>query len=344
MNIRHTAVRKVILFGLIPVVAAFGYCTPVPSLNLALLTQEAELIVIGEVVSVKSEGVSDFIVGGQPIMAYKMTATLKSDRFIKGVSTAKAISFRFRMPKNSIGYASIAPGQFGMFFLRESSDLELVPANPYYPFVVASHTPPVTMGTDSEQVVAEVAQVLTTAREPLDSCKRAIEVLSRVRSEAPTEAVTAALLQGAQNADVSTRLLASAALLRRNDISTLGMVESILMRLPTNIDQEARPALIFAIQDGVRDSAAVPTLAHLLNAPDSQVRRAAAAALRHTSADTAIYPLSKALRDNDREVRYQAVLGLAQITDQPEWGPPLDLFERKEEHYLNYWKDWIKTE
>jgi HEAT repeat protein len=341
---RYTTAHKIVLFSLIPVVAAFGYYAPVPSLNLALLTQEAELIVIGEVISVKNEGVSDLTVGGQPIVAYKMVATMRSDRLVKGALTAKTISFRFRMPKNSMGYANIVPGQFGMFFLRESPELELVPVSPYYPFIIASHVPPAAMETDSEQVIAEVAQVLITPQGPLDTCKRAIEVLSKVRSEAPAEVVTVALQRGVQNADMSTRLLAAAALLRRNDVSTLGIVESVLTRLPTNIDQDALTALIFAIQDGVRDPAAVPTLVHLLNAPDSQVRRAAAAALRHTSADTAINPLSKALRDNDREVRYQAVLGLAQITAQPEWGPPLDLFEKKEEHYLNYWKDWVKTQ
>jgi len=73
------------------------------------------------------------------------------------------------------------------------------------------------------------------------------------------------------------------------------------------------------------------------------IRRAAAAALRHTQADGAIGPLSMALEDSDREVRYQAVLGLATITGQNEWSPTLDQFEREEQHYLSYWREWVKT-
>jgi hypothetical protein len=70
--------------------------------------------------------------------------------------------------------------------------------------------------------------------------------------------------------------------------------------------------------------------------------KGAAAALRHTGVDAAMEPLSIALQDSDREVRYQAVLGLATITGKAEWGPTLNLFERDEQRYLTYWRERMR--
>ena len=75
----------------------------------------------------------------------------------------------------------------------------------------------------------------------------------------------------------------------------------------------------------------------------ARARRAAASALRHTEADSAIASLLQALEDTDQEVRYQAVLGLATITGETEWGPSLDSFAREEQRYLAHWRQWTKA-
>jgi hypothetical protein len=72
-------------------------------------------------------------------------------------------------------------------------------------------------------------------------------------------------------------------------------------------------------------------------------RRAVAYALRHAGTKEAVPGLAVGLNDPDREVRYQAVIGLAELTE-PEpgqeglWGPAVDKFEQDELLYLNYWR------
>jgi HEAT repeat protein len=217
--------------------------------------------------------------------------------------------------------------------------LGYVVLNPYYPFIVASTNAPVARGSDLDRVIAEVAQVFSVSTASLDDRRRAVDVLARVK----TASAMAALRVAAKVPDAPVRLRAFAALLRQNDISLLSSVEDILVSPPENIDPGLLRNLAFAIQDGIKNQEAIPVLARLLRASDPQTRRAAASALRHTEAQGAIEPLLTGLEDSDREVRYQAVLGLATITGEGDWGPSLDLFGRDEQRYLTHWREWAKT-
>lgn len=97
------------------------------------------------------------------------------------------------------------------------------------------------------------------------------------------------------------------------------------------------------LENGVRDPEAIPELSRLLLAQDVRIRRAAASALRHTAASDATAGLVRVLSDSDSRVRYTAVIGLAEITGQYNWGPSIDLFEREGGRYLAHWKEWGRT-
>jgi hypothetical protein len=171
-----------------------------------------------------------------------------------------------------------------------------------------------------------------------DDRVRAISILDKVMSPDVTKALTSA----AHGRHGRASVLAVAALLKRNETSVLDIAESTL--LGQQPDQAGlRRTLAHSIRDGVTEPNAVPTLSRLLKAADVETRRSAAAALRHVGTESVIEPLGFALQDSDSEVRYQAVLGLAAVTDQNEWGPSIDLFMAKERHYVTYWKDWLKV-
>jgi hypothetical protein len=54
--------------------------------------------------------------------------------------------------------------------------------------------------------------------------------------------------------------------------------------------------------------------------------------------------LVQALFDTDREVQYQAVIGLAEIAGaESEWSPATDTFNQNPQKYLDYWRDWGKS-
>jgi HEAT repeat protein len=77
---------------------------------------------------------------------------------------------------------------------------------------------------------------------------------------------------------------------------------------------------------------------------DDSTREAAAEALRRMGSKLAIRPLVQALGDQDKNVRYHAVVGLAEITGDKEHHPNLIDYKTAEPRYLEYWIEWAQTE
>src|SRR5262249_51676525 len=101
--------------------------------------------------------------------------------------------------------------------------------------------------------------------------------------------------------------------------------------------------LIYSLPN-ISDPRAVPILSSLLRSGDVLVRRAAAEALRNTASQGAVRPLVAALADPDRQVQYSAVIGLADITRQPEWRPLDEEFRASPQRYIQHWRDWGRAQ
>ena len=168
---------------------------------------------------------------------------------------------------------------------------------------------------------------------------KAIILLNQIR----TSQVTEELRKVADNSDQTLRVHAVAALLNRNDISRLETAEQLLSGTPAINDQYLLSNLAYALAN-IRDSKAIPVLARLLKSRLLETRRGAVEALRSTGDSTAIKPLAGALDDSDSRVRYQAVMGLAEITRQGSMGPAIDLYGSNESYYLEYWRNWARRQ
>jgi hypothetical protein len=311
----------------------------VPMPDLAALTRDAGAIVVGEVVAVSEKGRTSVNFGGRVAEAREMIATLNVYRWVKGRSSQTTLTFEFLIPELfSIGYPEIRASQFGIFFLRKSLKESYGVLNPYYPFAVASRNAPPTEDGDLDQVIAELENVLITASSSIEQRTQAIFFLDSVRSDRATEA----LRRAAKDKDALVRLQGVAALLNRNDISALNIAEDALLHPPSNVSDYLINNLSLALQN-IKDPQAIPVLTRLMQARDVQTRRGAATALRRTRAVSAIDPLLTGLEDGDREVRYQSVIGLAEITGRYEWGPSLEVFPKDEQRYLAYWREWAKA-
>jgi len=103
-----------------------------------------------------------------------------------------------------------------------------------------------------------------------------------------------------------------------------------------------KPLLRVEAAFGVRAPAAIPELARLVVGGDVETRRAASEALAEIQDSAAVAPLIAALDDADREVRYHAVVGMAKVTGQAEWGPSPPGFMADEGKYIQHWKAWSK--
>jgi HEAT repeats len=337
--VKITSKMSALLVVLLLMAARPASAVPIPSLNLTELTNHANLIVVGEVGDVRDDGPTVTEVGGRRVSARRMVVKLSIARVLKGRLDNTDIQFTFVVSDLPLGYVSVAVNQFGMFFLRETQERTLSVVSPYYPFIVAARDAPAAGGQALDQVVAELEHVVTSPRTAPKDRVRGITILDSVR----TPSVTQALEQAAQAPYGPAVLYAVAALLKRNDILMLELAEKTLTVTPQTDELELRRMLAYSIRDGVSDPRALPVVTRLLKAEDIDVRRGAAAALRHIGTESVIEPLSQALNDDDREVRYQAVLGLASVTGQNDWGPSIDLFIKDESRYLTYWKDWLRV-
>jgi HEAT repeat protein len=158
----------------------------------------------------------------------------------------------------------------------------------------------------------------------------------------PGNLSTQALQFASHLADPTLRLSAVAVLLVRNDISGLQLAAEALLGSAEGLPSEVRQNLTSGIGQ-LEDSRAVPTLAALLRQGDDRVRVAAASALVNTASPGAIDPLAEALDDSEYQVRYWAVVGLAEMTGQKDWRPNTDDFRDREASYLSHWKEWRRS-
>jgi len=163
----------------------------------------------------------------------------------------------------------------------------------------------------------------------------ALYALSTIR----TPHSTTLLRQGLKEKESALRLNAAGFLLLRNDLSGMNLAESSLLHPEGDVPGYILHNVAYAISEGVRDSNAVPSLSRLVRAEDVETRRAAASALRHTGSRSALEPLAQALRDGDFEVRYDAVIGMAEITGQSDWAPNMELFQSREQDFLRPWRE-----
>jgi hypothetical protein len=313
---------------------------PVPLLDLSTLTRDADLIVIGRVAAVQEIEPTTINRGSQSLPAHLMRASLQTYRVLKGRSSQKVVFFDFVSPETFLGYRGIVTNQLGMFFLRSSSNRRYVVANPFYPFVVACQAVrQPSEGDDLDRVVAELAHVLVARETSLNERREAVHVLGTVKSPASV----AALRRSARKGDTILRLEAIAALANLGDISILEIAADNLLNPPEGVDDYLLKNLALAIGAGIKDPQALPSLTHLLSAPDVIVRRSAARAIRRMRVKDDINALILMLGDSDREVRYEGVIGLSETTGQDEWGPSVTLFASEEERFLSHWRDWARN-
>ena len=309
---------------------------PVPALDLPKLTGESDIIIVGSIKRVWEEKRTTTEGQWGPVVTQFMAATMSIDRVIKGRAAVSDLTFKF-LSISGKTYSQLNVNQYGMFFLRNAFNQGYVVVDPYYPCVVAAPDSPGFDGDSLDNVSNEIAYVLTSPRTSNIERRQAITMLSGVN----TSSITNILRRTAENPDPSLQILACTALLRRDDITTLPLVESILLHPIATYETNMRNALADALE-GVRNPESIALLSNLVSKGDVRVRRGAAAALSQMERNEVVAPLKYALRDADLQVRYYAIIGLARITRQGEWGPMFTMYVKNEEKYLKHWMEWAE--
>ena len=329
---------RILLFAIMILFYATSVAVPLPPPNLPALTKESILIVVGKIVSVRDAGEGVLSLQGRSIPVQKKIGKIQVSRILKGQHSDPTITIEFVQTIIWYGIKDVRMEQVGMFFLKSNASNGFIFTSYYYPFVVAAMAAPRAGGNDNDRVLAEVVNVLDLPQTTWVDKYAAIDVLDGIE----TPAASASLRLAAKSGDMRVKLRAVAVLLRRNDISELEFAEKMLSRPPrgsdTNLISNFAPAL-----HGVKDPKAIPSLVRLLGSRYVEVRRSSALALRRIGSDAAINPFMKALYDSDRDVRYHAVMGLAEITKQYPWAPAREKYDSNERRFLTYWRNWAAS-
>lgn len=292
-------------------------------LDLERLTNNADLIIIGRVNSISNAG--------------RATATLGIDKIVKGETDARTVDFEF-FPNRPSVYARIQPELFGMFFLkRNEAEGGYRILDPTYPAVIAPVNAVLSKEGGLERTINVVGQVLQTSR-VAEERRVAVTVLRSARTGRATEL----LRQAVKDSDSVVRMQSISALLNRNDIETLKIAERTLLNPPARTERYLLENMSAALE-GIKDPQAIPALQRLLRSSNDSTRIGAVRALREMHVTEAVEGLVIALGDTNREVRYEGVIGLAELTGQNQWAPAIGTFEGDEQKYLDHWKEWAST-
>ena len=330
-------ITALMVLGSSPRVTAGG----VPVLSFASLVERSDAIVIAQTGDFHKVGEIQVNVHGQVLGADLMEASAEVKKPLKAPKGLTVLKVRFAIPVSpagSTGYSTIPAQQMRLLFLKNGVNNSYEVADPYYPSLPAVENVSLSQSDDLEKEVANVecATVASTNANP-DQRMEAIWSLKGRSDDCIVDALRAAFKASNQQ----LRLTSAMASLQRNDIGNLDATVSEIGQLSS--DTYMRLNVLSAIRYGVKDQRAIPVLARMMQSQDAPERRAAASALRNIGSILCSALLAKALNDPDKDTRYYAVIGLAEIEDQPSHKPSMEDFDNDPTPFLRYWKDWAKS-
>jgi hypothetical protein len=325
-----------------------GRCGGVPAFSIQRLVAQSDLIVVARISQVSKIADVQVNIHGQIYPADMMEAVAEVEETLKGEPTDSTLAIRFAAPispSGSVGYGSLVSQQDRLLFLRKTPGGGYEPSDPYYPSLPATRTGdaspnpiPDVNRPKPEEVEAGIVSIecRTISAESEKPSARLEAIWSLNGVDGPCLRI--ALHNAFESSNQDLRLTAAMALLRRNDIQVLGTAIREAEQLP--MDSYLRLNLASAIRDGIRSEGAVSEIVPMLKSKDAQMRRAAASALHNIGTISCVPGLVIALRDEDKDTRYYAVIGLAEIEGKPDQKPSMADFDQNPSPYVNYWQAW----
>jgi len=330
--------KTTILIVLLVILLASGpiNSTVIRTLDVASLTSQADIIVIGQIVSVTDRGPTTLDLGGGSIPATAFEAVLHVDHLLKGSPHAQNLFVDFALPQMPIGIQSVVPGQYGLFFLAALQN-HVRFTDPLHPSLPAVRNVKIPEGDVQDQVTVALGQVLMAPQVPDADLFWVLDALGTLKTDLARDTLRQAL----KSPSGTVRLDVARALVARNDAAGLEAVEAALLH-PDGLSSNVISNLAGSL-GGLKDPKSVPALKRLIETNNPYVVKGAAIALRQTGSEDALEPLSRLLNNSNEQVRYYAVVGLGEITKQDEWTPAFPEFRGHEAKYISYWRDWAAS-
>lgn len=307
-----------------------------PSLNVKELIGVSDLIVVGEVQQIRQAAQkATYRLGNATVEASRYIARIAVDHVLKGDKGLTSVECSYLIPNTStfVGVQGLEQRSYRLVFLKRVGSGWAVASSAYPSLPAVSINTPPSIGV-SHAVGYALAAVIDSAAVGLDQKQVALEALGTVDG-----IDLRALLSGALSAtDPDLRLSAAATLMRSGDAAGLPIAEKALLSRDSGVSKAVLAQAAAAVSETGRDVNALPALGRLLKASDTRTRQSAAMALRAARSPAAAPSLVLALNDEDLEVQYSAVMGLAELTNDWAHAPAFDVFRRSPAVFVDYWK------
>src|SRR5438034_10267406 len=112
--------RRAVHFVVLQLLSAASlFATIIPTLDLSELTTRAELIVVGEVISIRDKGQTKIEVAGHYLSASLMTGEARVDQVLKGHLNSASVTFEFLLPNPPIGFEGVRPSDYRPHIARD---------------------------------------------------------------------------------------------------------------------------------------------------------------------------------------------------------------------------------
>jgi HEAT repeats len=328
---------KRLVVAILFVLASLANAYPGKRLQLEQLVGDSDVIAIVDLSDIRNVGAVEMEVDGSNVKANRYMADALLLRSLKGLCPDK-LTLGFYTPREFLGYPGVATGP-QMVFLRKDRE-RYVFADRHYPSLpaIANTVPPEAASFDDplQRVVAELGGVIAS---PSASTRDKWAVLARAYAVPKSAYFASALRLGLHEADEDElKYRIQAELISRDDLSQLNAVGNLL--LTGKLNGKQKELFLSVIANEIKNPNAAPTLVRLLHTGDAEMRRAAAEGLWHAADPRAVPDLLKALQDEDEKVRFYAVRALAEVNNEPQWGPGSVEFQEHQQQYLSHWQEW----
>ena len=322
-----------------------GY--PQAPFSLESLLSSAEVIVKGRVLSVTSAGRRAYPAAGGPYQLPVFEADFRVELTLKGAPAAKTLRILFFSKGRAIcpgSFDTITSGNDYVLFLKQGLEGT-------YQFATVRHgqiraLPGIPDVAPSDTPRAGLEKVLIHSLESADAVVLvpSIKGLGEIGGTRAREALEA-FLKRLKPTERLFRGMALASLVRLGSKEAVRAGAFLVLTPDWSSETEfVKDEICSAIGD-IADPDCAAVLLPSIAAEDARLRREAARALRGMHLQSNIPYLLSALDNADVEVRYQAMIGLAETLNRGgDWAPSFPAFARNPDLYISKWKNWWKEE
>jgi hypothetical protein len=314
--------------------------------SLVAMTESASVIVVGEVVRVDKVGVGDLSSSdGRHFAVNRMVATVRIDEVLKGSIASNIIRVEYLENPDWEGGPltnQLTEKTYRMLFLKADADRFgfAAPEQSSMPMSRNRNALPQPAGPDIyTQVLQHLAESLFSMEDNSQEHVQAIFVLTNESSPFVTELFKSALANRTAASDPRLRLELLSAIIRRKDTSVLSDLTAELFTTQDPKYRNDRLNMILALQQ-IDGAVATPILVRALKLPESELRAAAAEALKQFPSDIAINALLDALPDSDPNAEFQVMEALSFLAKQRQWLPISTTPDASWNTALDHWKDF----